>query len=133
MKKTLIALLLGLGLTAQAQTYNWTNGPIYTNLSYGSLNIPLSSNAYFSLQWQADTWNDQQQLTGTNRFKVKDMVAYTTWWTCENNLVAQWQAALQAQADAQATVRKIKQFLNSLAWTTVQLSNACVDLGLTYP
>lgn len=117
MKRLLTVLIVGLGLTAASQTsLPWTNGvAIYTNINFGQISVPLSSNAWFAMSWQADQYNGMLGLTGTNRFKAKDIVAAAAWMGCEGSgstIIAAWQSWLQQQADASVKARAIKQKLN---------------------
>lgn len=117
MKTLLTLIIVGLGLTAVAQTsIPWTNGvAIYTNINFGQISVPLSSNAWFALSWQADQYNTMLGLSGTNRFKTKDIVAAAAWMGCEGSgstIIAAWQSWLTQQVESSAKARAIKQKLN---------------------
>lgn len=127
MQKLLIAAIIGLGLTAQAQTNPgpfWAEQPVFTNVLMGALaTVPLSTNGYKAALWTAQKWNAQYGLSGTNRYGVRDVIACAAWHKIES-LVPEWQAELDAVADRQ----KIRSALTEA--TEAQLNQIKAILGL---
>lgn len=127
----LISLFTSFGVRAQvgvAPYAFWTNyidSGWATNYTLGTAVIPLSSNGLAGVLWASKTWNAQQNMPSTNKYIWKDAVAYGAWIMAE-----QWG---KMAADAKATqnnIAAIKAVLPNA--TEVQLSNACVALGIPF-
>lgn len=137
MKKLAIGLaIIGIGLSAQAQSTNtawnyWTNGaaPITTNLTIGGQTIPLTANGSAGLTWWVKRMNDYFSLQTTNKLGWKDCIGYCVFTQCEI-LGTQAAAEAQQQADAKASVQKIKSALNSGTVSDSTLQQILTLLGL---
>lgn len=113
MKKILATTILGLGITVQAQTnlnpgQFWTNQAVYTNILLGATAlVPLSTNGYAAAVWVANRFNQQFGLQTTNRFTVRDMIAYAAWQKIEDEWIRVWRDDLDAVADRIAIRQKL--------------------------
>lgn len=137
MKKLAIAIAtIGLGLSLQAQSTNtawnyWTVGaaPITTNVTLGGQSIPLTANGSAGLTWWVKRMNDYFSLQTTNKLGWKDCIGYCVFTQCE---ILGQQAAADAlqQADAKASVQKIKAALNGGNVSDSTLQQILALLGL---
>lgn len=136
MRNIIIALLATVAFSATAQTNPgpfWTNNYAlgnYTNLTKGNWTCYVSSNAWQAAKWQADQFNNQFGLTGTNRFKVDDAISYAATWALENTFVANWQAWLDQQAAQRTKIQRIREALKNPDLTDATLDKLLTDLGL---
>lgn len=101
MKKLIIAAIVWLGITAQAQTTNLNPGAVWaqnvcTNLQIGPILFPFSTNGWGALNWCVDRYNKAYNLTGTNRYSVKDIAANLAYNEAER-LVPDYLADLDAK------------------------------------